>query len=83
MSSTTSTAPVADEQLLEQLTSALDAAKLELAELEPRREMLSARVTSLEHTIAVFRGETPERPTRRRATSTRRKRAAAASDTSA
>ena len=66
MSTTNSTAPaMSDEQLLEQLRSALAAAQSELAELEPKREQLSSRVASLEHTIAVYSGETP--PAKRRA----------------
>jgi hypothetical protein len=73
MTSTTSPAPAIDDaQLLAQLTSARDAAQSELAELEPRRVALSARVDSLSHTIAVLNGETPPAPTsRRRASSSR------------
>jgi hypothetical protein len=52
--------PVTDEQLVVDLTAVLDAAKAELAELEPKREQLSARVATLEHTIAVYSGATPD-----------------------
>jgi hypothetical protein len=65
--------PVTDEQLVVDLTSVLEraraGAKAELAELEPKREQLSARIATLEHTIAVYKGETPARPVRRRAAS--------------
>jgi hypothetical protein len=67
--------PVTDEQLVVDLTAVLDAAKAELAELEPKREQLTARVATLEHTIAVYSGETPA-PVRKRRASSRRKPAA-------
>jgi septal ring factor EnvC (AmiA/AmiB activator) len=68
--------PVTDEQLVVDLSAVLESAKAELAELEPKREQLSARIATLEHTIAVYKGETPARPVRRRAASgtTRRRK---------
>jgi septal ring factor EnvC (AmiA/AmiB activator) len=77
MSSNASSTPttVTDEQLVVDLSAVLERAKAELAELEPKREQLSSRIASLEHTIAVYKGETPARPVRRRAASgTRRPR---------
>lgn len=74
-----STPAITDEQLLEQLTAAHAAAQAELAELEPKREQLTQRVASLEHTIAVFKGEspTPVRRGRPKGSRTRKPRASA------
>jgi outer membrane protein TolC len=80
MSSTTSSTPGSVDQseleLITRLDGALEQAKLELAELEPRREQLSARVATLEHTLAVYKGETPAPVRKRRAASKRRPKAA-------
>lgn len=78
MPSTTTTPAktITDEALVEQLTTALSAAQVELAEIDPRRDALVARIAQLEATIAVFRGETPPAP-KRRASKRRAKRAAA------
>jgi outer membrane protein TolC len=78
MSSTTSSTPttVTDEQLVVDLSAVLERAKAELAELEPKREQLTARIATLEHTIAVYSGETPAPVRKRRAASKRRPKAA-------
>jgi hypothetical protein len=70
MSRTTSSTPTtttpSDEQVVAMLSTSLEAARAELAALEPRREALVARVQSLETTLAVFKGEpVPHAPKRR------------------
>jgi outer membrane protein TolC len=67
---------VTDEQLVVDLSAVLERAKAELAELEPKREQLTARIATLEHTIAVYSGETPAPVRKRRAASKRRPKAA-------
>jgi outer membrane protein TolC len=78
MSSNASSTPttVTDEQLVVDLSAVLERAKAELAELEPKREQLTARIATLEHTIAVYSGETPAPVRKRRAASKRRPKAA-------
>lgn len=66
MSNTTPAVPT-DAELVSTLELALETARTELAELEPRRDALSARVSSLETTLAVFKGETPPPALKRRA----------------
>ena len=74
-SNTTTPAVLTDEQVIDALSTALDAAKVELAEIDPRRDALVARIAQLESTIAVFKGEQPPAAPKRRA-SKRRPRAA-------
>jgi hypothetical protein len=75
-SNTTTPAVPTDAELVSTLEAALTTARAELAELEPRREALSARVASLEATVAVYKGETPPTPKRRPSKRRASKRAA-------
>lgn len=80
-SPTSSTPNVPTEaELVATLEAALSTARAELAELEPRREALSARVATLEATVAVFKGETPPTPKRRASKRRASKRAAETTD---
>jgi hypothetical protein len=83
MSRTTSSTPTtttpSDEQVVAMLSTSLEAARAELAALEPRREALVARVQSLETTLAVFKGEAAPAPKRRAS----KRRAATAGATTA
>jgi cell division protein FtsB len=75
-STTNGTTTPTDVELVSTLEAALTTARAELAELEPRREMLAARVAQLEATVAVFKGEPVPAPKRRASKRRASKRAA-------
>lgn len=56
---------VTDEQLIADLSGVLASVEAELAEIEPRREQLTARAEHLRATIAVYKGEQPSAPRRK------------------